>query len=171
MTNQLAGKRILIVEDEQMIAEYLAYEMNAEGAEVIGPVASINAALDVIANTGLDAVTLDIKLIGEKAFPVADVLSARNIPFVFLTGYGANDVPARHANVSRVEKPVTPAVICRVLEATLAVRSKDTSPARHHHWRFRRSLSPRALAPAARRAAGFLLTTAERLSAVVHRHG
>jgi DNA-binding response OmpR family regulator len=112
MTNRLAGKRILIVEDEQMIADRFADEINAEGAEVIGPVASVNAALDVIGSTGLDAATLDIKLMGEKAFPVADALTARNIPFVFLTGYGANDVPARHANVNRVEKPVTPAVIC-----------------------------------------------------------
>jgi len=51
----------------------------------------------------LDGVTLDLKLAGEMTFRVADVLAARNVPFVFLTGYGAADVPARHANVTRVE--------------------------------------------------------------------
>jgi two-component SAPR family response regulator len=95
------------------------------GAEVIGPVASVNAALDIIVKTGLDAAVLDIKLEGEKAFPLADVLAARDIPFVFLTGYGAQDIPARHANVRRVEKPVTAATVCRALEAIFAARSKD----------------------------------------------
>jgi hypothetical protein len=58
-------------------------------------------------------------------FQVADTLTARNIPFVFLTGYGAADVPARHANIRRVEKPVTPHVVCRALGAAIAAHSKD----------------------------------------------
>jgi DNA-binding response OmpR family regulator len=60
MTQRLAGKRILIVEDEQMLIDYLADGMVAEGAEVIEPVAIVNAALDVIANTPLDGVTSSI---------------------------------------------------------------------------------------------------------------
>jgi CheY-like chemotaxis protein len=125
MTQRLAGKRVLIVEDEQMLVDYLAEAMAAEGAELIKPVATVNAALDVIANTPLDGVTLDLKLKGEMTLAVADTLAARNIPFIFLTGYGAADVPARHANVSRVEKPVTPGVVCRALEAAMAARTKD----------------------------------------------
>jgi DNA-binding response OmpR family regulator len=125
MTQRLAGKRILIVEDEQMLIDYLADGMVAEGAEVIEPVATVNAALDVIANTPVDGVTLDLKLAGEMTFQVADALAARKIPFVFLTGYGAADVPARHANVTRVEKAVAPGVVCRALEAVIAARSKD----------------------------------------------
>jgi two-component SAPR family response regulator len=125
MTQRLGGKRVLIVEDERTIAEHIAYEMTTEGAEVIGPVATINAALDVIANTGVDGVILDIKLMSDMAFPVADVLAVRDIPFVFLTGYGARDIPARHANVNRLEKPVTPDVVCRALEATFAARSQN----------------------------------------------
>jgi DNA-binding response OmpR family regulator len=62
MTQRLAGKRILIVEDEQMLIDYLADGMVAEGAEVVEPVATVNAALDAIANTPLDGVTLDLKL-------------------------------------------------------------------------------------------------------------
>jgi two-component SAPR family response regulator len=123
MTNHLAGKRVLIVEDEPLIADHLAYQMTAEGAEVIGPVASVDAALDLISNTHVDGATLDIKLLGNTTFEVADVLAARDIPFVFLTGYGARDVPARHANVSRVEKPVTPDVVSRAVKAAIAARS------------------------------------------------
>ena len=125
MTHQLAGKRVLIVEDEPLIAENLAFELAQNGAEVIGPVASVEAALDVLGNTNLDGVTLDIKLMGEMAHPVADVLADRDIPFVFLTGYDAGAVPARHANVHRVEKPMTPDVVRRALEATFAARSKN----------------------------------------------
>jgi DNA-binding response OmpR family regulator len=125
MTQRLAGKRVLIVEDEQMLVDYLADGMVAEGAEVIEPVATVNAALDVIANTPLDGVTLDLKLAGEMTFQVADALAARNIPFIFLTGYGAADVPAHHAKVTRVEKPVAPGAVCRALEAAIAARSKD----------------------------------------------
>jgi hypothetical protein len=86
MTGQLAGKRILIVKDEPMIAENLADQMTIEGAEVIGPVATAEAALDAISVTHPDGATLDIKLMGKKTFQGADALVARHIPFVFLTG-------------------------------------------------------------------------------------
>jgi DNA-binding response OmpR family regulator len=125
MTRRLAGKRVLIVEDEQLFADYLADAMAAEGAEVIEPVASVNAALDAITNTLLDGVTLDLKLKGETILPVADILAARNIPFIFLTGYGAADVPARHANVTRVEKPVAPSMVCPALEAAMSTARKE----------------------------------------------
>jgi DNA-binding response OmpR family regulator len=125
MRHQLAGKRVLIIEDQELLAEYLADAMTAEGAEVIESVGTVNAALDIIENTRLDGVTLDLKLAGETSFRVADALAARNIPFVFLTGYGAADVPAHHVSVSRVEKPVAPRVVCRALEAAIAAHSKD----------------------------------------------
>ena len=68
MTHQLAGKRILIVEDEQLFAEYLTDAMTAAGAEIIEPVGTVNAALDIIANMRLDGATLDLKLAGETTF-------------------------------------------------------------------------------------------------------
>jgi CheY-like chemotaxis protein len=125
MAHGLAGKRVLVIEDEHLFAEYLADAMTAEGAEVIEPVGTVNAALDIIANTRLDGVTLDLKLAREMTFEVADALAAHNIPFVFLTGYGAAQVPDRYAHVRRVEKPVTPQAVCRALEAAIAAHSKD----------------------------------------------
>jgi hypothetical protein len=62
--------------------------MAVAGAEVTGPLETVTAALDVIANADFDAVTLDIKLRGERSYSVADALAARNSPFVFLNGYG-----------------------------------------------------------------------------------
>ena len=119
MTHGLAGKRILIVEDEIIVALDLADKVTADGATAVGPVSTVNAALDVIANTELDGVILDVKLRGEMAFPVADVLADRHIPFVFTTALDPGDIPSRHANVHCVQKPVSTEVICRALEATI----------------------------------------------------
>jgi PAS domain S-box-containing protein len=126
MKYQLAGRRVLIVEDDSAIAENLAFEITAEGGEVLGPVATVNAALDVIANTGLDGVILDLNLTGQMAFPVADVLAARHIPFVIMTGFDARAVvPARHANVTCLQKPVTPYAIRTELEAIFNASNGD----------------------------------------------
>ena len=116
---QLAGKRILIVEDHNILAIDLAYELASKRTKVVGPVATTAAALDVIGSTDLDGAILDIKLSDRSAFPVADALADRHIPFVFATGYDIG-VPPRHANVRRLEKPVKPSVICRALEAAMS---------------------------------------------------
>jgi DNA-binding NtrC family response regulator len=125
MTHELTGKRILVVEDEPLISQNLADQMTAEGAQVIGPVGTVEAALNVIVSTNnLDGAILDIKLIEKMSFKVADVLAARRVPFVFWTGYGCGDVvPARHAKVTCVEKPATAHEISRVLAKLLAGRS------------------------------------------------
>jgi PAS domain S-box-containing protein len=126
MTCQLGGKRVLVVEDEPTIAENLAFEISAEGGEVIGPVATVKAALNKIANTVLDGVILDLNLRGEMAFPVADALAVRHIPFIIMTGASARAaVPDRHANVSCLQKPVTPYVICRQLQAIFDASNED----------------------------------------------
>jgi PAS domain S-box-containing protein len=118
MKDQLGGRRVLIVEDDSAIAENLAFEIAAEGGKVVGPVATVKAALEAIANSGLDGAILDLNLKGEMAFPVADALAAHPVPFVIITGFDARAVvPARHANVSCLQKPVTPYTICRELEA------------------------------------------------------
>jgi two-component SAPR family response regulator len=119
MMDGLAGKRILIVEDEIIVALDLANEISADGVKAIGPVSTVIAALDAIANTELDGVILDLKLRGEMAFPVADVLADRHIPFVFMTALDAGDIPSRHANIRCLRKPVSAEVICRALEATI----------------------------------------------------
>jgi len=133
MTSQLAGKRILIVEDDPIISENLANQMTAEGAQVIGPVATADAALEVIANTELGGATLDIKLMEKMTFQVADVLTARHIPFVFWTGYDCGDViPARHAKVACLEKPAKPDG--RAKSRSSCWRWRTTGPARPS-WR------------------------------------
>jgi DNA-binding NarL/FixJ family response regulator len=120
MTHKLAGKRVLIVEDDNILSMNLADELAAEGATVIGSTATVTDALDVIASTDLDGAIVDINLSGKAAFPVADALAERHIPFVFATGYlVAGYIPARHENVRRLEKPTAPGIVCRALEEAI----------------------------------------------------
>ena len=121
MTQRLSGNRVLVVEDDALLAMNLTEELVAEGATVVGPAATVADALDVIASSELDGAVVDINLGGKAAFPVADALADRNVPFVFATGYLIADyIPARHANVRRFEKPTAPGVICRALEEALS---------------------------------------------------
>ena len=124
MTNHLKDKRILIVEDERMIAQVLQIEITDGGGKVIGPVETVAAGLDAIANTALDAAVLDIKLKDGRAYPVADALADRRIPFVFTTGYD-HGVPVRHANVRRLKKPVRATALCRALEAAMSTERRE----------------------------------------------
>jgi DNA-binding response OmpR family regulator len=82
----LTGKRVLIVEDDGFIAMNIADELRADGAEVVGPVHNVDAALKLITTTSLDGAVLDVKLMGQPVFRVADELADRHIPFVFQTG-------------------------------------------------------------------------------------
>jgi CheY-like chemotaxis protein len=116
----LKGKRILIVEDNIIIATDLAFQVGASGAKVVGTVGTVDAALEIIATADLDGAILDICLRGQMAFVVADALAARRIPFVFETGYlRRGEVPACYANVPCVEKPFLPSVVCYVLEGVM----------------------------------------------------
>jgi len=121
---QFTGKCVLIVEDHIIIAMDLAHELASEGAKVIGPVATVAAAHDVMANTDLDGAILDINLSGKMVFPVADALADRRIPFVFTTGYD-HGVPVRHANVRRLKKPVRATALCRALEAAMSTERRE----------------------------------------------
>ena len=103
----LQGRRVLVVEDEYLIAEDLREQLLSCGAEVLGPVASVNDALALLEDGAApDLAILDIGLGGEKVYPVADALRVRGIPFVFATGYDAWIIPDGYADVPRTEKPV-----------------------------------------------------------------
>ncbi len=103
----LRGRRVLVVEDEYLLAEDLRQELERQGAEVLGPVPTVAEALELLATGPAPSIAiLDINLQGEMAFPVADALRERAIPFVFATGYDAQAIPPAYADVPRMEKPL-----------------------------------------------------------------
>jgi CheY-like chemotaxis protein len=110
-------KRVLVVEDEYMIAQDMVFELTALGVEVVGPVGTVDLALRLAeAEARLDAAFLDINLNGERTYRVADILIARGIPVVFTTGYDENVIPPRYADVPRCGKPVTKVMLRRMLD-------------------------------------------------------
>jgi DNA-binding NtrC family response regulator len=93
MISQLARRRILVVEDEALIAMLLEDACVDAGYEVVGPFARLADALAASATQVLDAAILDINLAGEHIHPVAKLLESRQVPFLLLSGYGNQAVP------------------------------------------------------------------------------
>jgi CheY-like chemotaxis protein len=108
--------RILVVEDEYLLADELSTELGAVDAVVLGPVATLDQALGIIAEErDIDGVVLDLNLDGQMAYCAADMLANRGIPFVFATGYDASLIPPRFGHIVRCEKPVVLATIALAL--------------------------------------------------------
>ena len=107
LTSRLKGRRLLVVEDDFFIADDMRHSLEEAGADVIGPVASVQDALELLAqNETCDGAVLDVNLRGETSYAVADELAARDIRYVFTTGYDADRIPARYADIMRYQKPV-----------------------------------------------------------------
>jgi CheY-like chemotaxis protein len=103
----LRDRRVLIVEDEYLLADDITVAIEGAGAVVLGPVPSIDGALALIASEPqIDFALLDVNLRGDFVFPVADALMARDVPFAFATGYDEWALPERFADVPRIEKPL-----------------------------------------------------------------
>jgi DNA-binding response OmpR family regulator len=108
--------RILVVEDEYLLADALADGLAALGVQVIGPVGGLAEALALAATAEIDGAVLDINLRGEMVFPLADALAARGVPYVFATGYGRESIPAHHQGAPTLSKPVDVAALKSLLE-------------------------------------------------------
>ncbi len=119
--DDMSGLRILIVEDEYFIADDMAAQLRQRGAEVLGPVGTVEEASRIVSGGELDCAILDMNLRGDMAYPVADRLAEAGIPFVIATGYNSASLPDRFSDVPRVEKPVDPKLVLAVV-APLAVR-------------------------------------------------
>ena len=98
--------RVLIVEDDLLIGMMLQDMLEELACEPVGPAGSVAVALTLIdRDAQLDAAVLDCNLRGEKVWPVADALSARSIPFLFSTGYGAAGIVPRFSARPVLAKP------------------------------------------------------------------
>lgn len=122
---ELAGCRVLIVEDEFIVADSLEMLLRTAGAEIVGTVPCIEEALSLIeSGSKIDIATLDMNLRGRSAAPIADALAARAVPFVFMTGADENPLFARYPDVPRCTKPTDFARFIEVLRAELRARAR-----------------------------------------------
>ena len=113
---EVPRRRVLIAEDEYLVAKRMVEEFAKLGVETIGPASTVKRALDLVGHSGpLDAAVLDIKLRNEMIFPVADALRVRGVPFVFTTGYSQKIIPDRYKDVVRYEKPFDVGEVARVV--------------------------------------------------------
>lgn len=120
----LAGRRVLVVEDDWLLAQETVRLLESAGVVVVGPAPRIPDALALVAEAGLDAALLNINLGGEMSFPIADALAARAVQFAFLTGYTPGVLPRRFRTAPLHEKPVDPRVALLQLLKT-APSSRD----------------------------------------------
>ena len=120
MAAALEGLRILVVEDEFLVATLIEDMLVAAGCVVAGPVPRLSEALEAVDHETFDAAVLDVNLGGDRVYPVADALSRRNVPFVFVTGYGTSGLPGEYAERPRLCKPFKMADLLNQLSSLVA---------------------------------------------------
>jgi ActR/RegA family two-component response regulator len=113
----LRGRRVLLVEDDYLVAETMRDALEEMGMQVLGPFGWVEEALVFIeANPGaFDTAVIDINLHGAQSYPIADLLSARKIHFVFTTGYSSGAISERFRAYPRCEKPISRAALAVAL--------------------------------------------------------
>ena len=99
--------RVLVVEDEPLIACVIESMLDSLGCDIVGPVARLSEALNVAATEPFDCAILDVNVRGGLITPVAEMLLDRGVPVLISTGYGEYALPARLASQPRLAKPYT----------------------------------------------------------------
>lgn len=102
----LSGNRILVVEDEAIVAMALTDLLHELGFKVVGPFGNLGDAATATGTANFDAAILDVNLDGQMIYRVADVLSKRGVPFVFVTGYGPEGISSRFKHIPVIPKPI-----------------------------------------------------------------
>ncbi|MFV3131000.1 response regulator [Niveispirillum sp. KHB5.9] len=115
-------KRILVVEDEFLIAIHVADIMGDLGFNVIGPVGDIQQALPLAAQESLDGAILDVNLSGQLVFPVAATLASRGVPFILTSGYDASGLPVEWHDRPILRKPVVERDLARLALSVFEMR-------------------------------------------------
>ena len=105
--DEAVARRVLVVEDNFNIAVALTRLLKLRGYDVVGPTATVNGALALIADETIDGAILDINLRGEMVYPAVDVLREKGVRIVFMTGYDQKSIRPAYVDVPCHQKPVT----------------------------------------------------------------
>jgi two-component SAPR family response regulator len=116
---RLQGIRVIVVEDETLVAILLEDMLMDLGCEVLWTAHRVPRALDLVAQSEPDAAVLDVNIAGDEVYPVAQALADRNIPFVFATGYGARGLKEFWRSRPTVQKPFQAETLSRCLLTAL----------------------------------------------------
>jgi CheY-like chemotaxis protein len=120
MPLDLAGLRAFVVEDEALVLMTLEDMLADLGCEVVASASRVEEALRLARDTAADVALLDVNVAGMRIDPVAELLAARGIPIVFVTGYEAPSLPQGLARTTRVGKPFQSAELARGMRQVLA---------------------------------------------------
>lgn len=124
---RMAGIRVLIVEDEFLLAVMLEEILTDQECVIVGSYARVPEALVPAAEEQIDLAILDVNVAGEKVFPVAEMLDGRGIPFILLTGYGDIAVPADRPHWQAYSKPYKAGLLIDALVAKLGLPCGDAA--------------------------------------------
>ncbi len=112
--------RVLVVEDEMLVAMLVEDMLHDLGHVPVGPAARLETGIEMASDETLDLAILDVNLNGTKSFPIADILTARGVSVIFATGYGKSGLDPRFAEFPVIAKPFSEAVLHAAIRSAKA---------------------------------------------------
>ncbi|MET3843835.1 CheY-like chemotaxis protein [Bradyrhizobium sp. OAE829] len=100
-----SNRKVLVVEDEMMIAMLIEDMLDEFGCELVGPATNVPRALELIGKEIVDVAVLDLNLDGKDTYAIADALRQNNVPFIFATGYGSTGMRPEYGDRPVLQKP------------------------------------------------------------------
>jgi CheY-like chemotaxis protein len=105
VSGKIAGRRILVIEDSPVVAPFTQAVLEELGCEVVGPAGNMAVARELAEQDGIDAALIDVRIRGEKSYPICEILNRRGVPFVLTSGYAEWGVPAEWRDRPQLPKP------------------------------------------------------------------
>jgi CheY-like chemotaxis protein len=121
------GFRFLVVEDDYFVAEEIVAVLRDSGAEVVGPFARVQPAIDSVERVAVDGAVLDFRLDGETTEQLATLLLARNVPVLLATGYESGQLPPVLRRLPSLRKPFNQRELLEALPSGLEITFRNPS--------------------------------------------
>jgi CheY-like chemotaxis protein len=102
---ELSNRKVLVVEDEMMIAMLIEDMLDEFGCRLVGPATNVARALELISKESIDLAVLDLNLDGKDTYAIAAALQRKNVPLIFATGHGSTGLRQEYANRPVLQKP------------------------------------------------------------------
>ncbi|MGK9055696.1 response regulator [Neorhizobium petrolearium] len=114
-----SGLRVLIVEDEGLVALMIEDMLQDLGCEIVASVSRLSKGRTIATTVPVDLAVLDVNLAGQPSFPIAEILQKRQIPFIFSTGYGIDGLPQEFATRPAIGKPFSSSDLQRAIAVAM----------------------------------------------------